>query len=413
MCGGLAPAGRFIDAAAVAIPGIRNRREPPQRTPMTTPRRSGPAPAAVLAVAAAVAAILFLGVLAARGGDVVDQLRHVWASFFPKVATSEQGARIRDLYNIVFFIAVAIFLLVEGLIVWAVVRYRRKPTDEALPPQIHGNNALEVVWTLIPTLIVGFLFFVSWQTLNTVDATTATPDVRIRAVASRFQWTFDYLSPDGQTVVYQQYAPELTVPAGKTVHLTLRSPDVIHAFFVPQFLFKRDVVPGRENNFDFTVDPADAGQTFRGQCAELCGTGHWVMQFSVKALAPADFDAWLQKQVAGANATPAPAGGTGGTGAGQAAGAALQISAQGVAYDTATLEAPANTPFTITFKNNDAGIPHNVSIHRDSPTGDEVFRGEIFSGVDARTYAVPALPAGTYAFVCSVHANMTGTLTVK
>ena len=86
---------------------------------------------------------------------------------------------------------------------------------------------------------------------------------------------------------------------------------------------------------------------------------------------------------------------------------------QGVAYDKTDLAAPANTPFQIVFTNNDAGIPHNVSIHVGSPTGQEVFKGEIFSGTDSRTYAVPALPAGTYAFVCSVHPNMTGTLTVK
>ena len=91
----------------------------------------------------------------------------------------------------------------------------------------------------------------------------------------------------------------------------------------------------------------------------------------------------------------------------------LKISAQGTAYDTDTLEAPANTPFKIEFTNNDAGIPHNVAIHKDSPTGAEVWKGEIFNGVGTRTYDVPALPAGTYGFVCSVHPNMIGTLTAK
>ena len=104
-------------------------------------------------------------------------------------------------------------------------------------------------------------------------------------------------------------------------------------------------------------------------------------------------------------ATAAPSGGTGGV--------VLKISAQGTAYDTDTLEAPANTPFKIEFTNNDAGIPHNVAIHKDSPTGAEVWKGEIFNGVGTRTYDVPALPAGTYGFVCSVHPNMIGTLTAK
>ncbi len=100
-------------------------------------------------------------------------------------------------------------------------------------------------------------------------------------------------------------------------------------------------------------------------------------------------------------------------GGGGGAAVVLKIAASGVAYDTTSLEAPANTPFQIVFTNNDAGIPHNVSIHRDQPDGAEVWKGEIFSGVDSRTYDVPALPAGTYGFVCTVHPNMTGTLTVK
>ena len=91
----------------------------------------------------------------------------------------------------------------------------------------------------------------------------------------------------------------------------------------------------------------------------------------------------------------------------------LRLTASGVAYDTDSLDAPADTPFIIAFTNNDAGIPHNVAIHKGSPTGELVWQGEIFNGVDSRTYQVPALPAGTYGFVCTVHPNMTGTLTVK
>jgi len=116
-----------------------------------------------------------------------------------------------------------------------------------------------------------------------------------------------------------------------------------------------------------------------------------------------------------ASPSPSPAGPAGSPAASAAAGASvtLSLTASGVAYDKTDLAAPANAPFAIAFANNDAGIPHNVSIHAGSATGTEVFKGEIFGGVDTRTYAVPALPAGTYAFVCSVHPNMTGTLTVK
>ena len=116
-----------------------------------------------------------------------------------------------------------------------------------------------------------------------------------------------------------------------------------------------------------------------------------------------------------ASAAPSAGGPAGSPAASAAPGAlvSLQLTASGIAYDKSTLEAPANTPFQIVFANNDAGIPHNVSIHKDSATGQEVFKGDIFNGTDTRTYNVPALPTGTYAFVCSVHANMTGTLTIK
>jgi plastocyanin/mono/diheme cytochrome c family protein len=124
---------------------------------------------------------------------------------------------------------------------------------------------------------------------------------------------------------------------------------------------------------------------------------------------------------AGASAVPsgapsaAPSGGPAASPAasGGATGTVLELTASGVAYDKAELTAPAGVPFQIKFTNNDAGIPHNVSIHKDSPTGELVWEGAIFSGVATQTYDVPALPAGTYGFVCTVHPNMTGTLTVK
>ncbi len=129
---------------------------------------------------------------------------------------------------------------------------------------------------------------------------------------------------------------------GATVQLYLFSPDVIHAFYVPQFLFKRDVVPGELNQFDFKVNEADAGQTFRGQCAELCGVGHRIMLFEVHALTGADFDAWLADKIATANATPTPAPSQEPPASGEpppsrrpgGPPATLDIAAQNIAFDT-------------------------------------------------------------------------------
>ncbi len=398
---------------------------------MASSPRTGRSSYALTAIV--IGAVLLIGVAAVvllSAGDPLGYGGRIVESLYPPAAVTAQGAKIRELYTIIFLIAVVIFFVVEGLIVWTVLRYRRKPGDDVLPAQTHGNNVAEIVWTVVPTIIVAFMFVISWQTLNEVDAVSATPETRIRAVAGQFQWKFDYLDETGDKVLYTQLLPNgagggMYVPAGRQIRLTLESPDVIHAFYVPQFLFKRDVVPGRINAFDFNVDadmagPLPEGQAFNGQCAELCGTGHSLMLFQVKALSPTDFDGWLADQVAKANATPAPppsvapgASGEPAPSGAPAAGPPLQVSAVNIQYEQSELTAPANTPFQIAFDNKDADVPHNVAIHQGTPTGQEVFMGEIITGVAQKTYDVPPLPAGAYSFVCTVHPTMTGTLTVN
>ena len=368
-----------------------------------------PSSGSIFAWIVAVIVLVGLAILLVLNGQ------QILRSFFPPAPKTAQGHAISDLYDIVFAIAAVIFFLVEGLIVWSVIRYRRKPGDDELPPQTHGHNLAEVIWTVVPTIIVFFLFFVSWQTLNSVEAHAPKPDLLVKAVAGQFQWSFQYLAPDSPPdakplfTVSAPVGPDggLTLPAGKTTHLYLSSPDVIHAFYVPQFLFKRDVIPGVVNQFDLTLDASDADQTFRGQCAELCGTGHRIMLFDVHALAPDKFDAWFQGKLTEAAATPAPP-----PSGGPAAGPTIDIAAQNVKFDKADLSAPANTPFTIHFDNRDAGTSHDVDIL--DPSGAKVFDGKDFPGPAVQDYAVPAIPAGTYKFECSIHpALMFGTLTVQ
>lgn len=359
---------------------------------------------------AALSVVLLLVVVVAF--SVLFVVSGAWQAMFPPKAATGQGREISDLYTIIMALGAVIFMLVESLIVWSVIRYRRQPGDDTLPPQTHGNNVLEVIWTIIPTAIVGFLFVISLNTLNSVDAVSATPDVQIRAVAGQFQWQFDYLAADGKTKLFTESTPlaanggGMAIPVDRNVHLQLTSPDVIHAFYVPRFLFKRDVVPGMTNNFDFTVDASEAGQTYRGQCAELCGIGHWTMLFDVLAMAPADFDAWLKQKIAAANATPAPR---------PSGEVALEITANQISYDKHELSVAAGKAFAIKFKNTDpAGVPHDIDIRQsdgktvlqDKPTVD---------GGKEVVYDYTALQPGTYTFICSVHPipAMTGTLTVK
>ena len=354
---------------------------------------------------------------------------------FPPDAASSQGQATRGIYDIVFAIGIIVFVLVEGLILYAVLRYRRRKGDDELPPQIHGNNKLEIIWTAIPIAIVLALFVVSWQTLNTIDARKESPPVRIGVVAYQWQWQFVYAPADirwedcgapenkGKCVTVigipppggdrtSWEPPTMHVPIGETVELQMHATDVIHSFYVPAFLYQRDITPRRDQVIQFL---ADREGTYRGQCTQFCGLLHHAMEFQVKVESREAFDAWLTQELT-PPPTPSPAPTTSGEPpASQAPGesATLTISAQGIAFDTDTLEVPADTPFQIVFANNDAGIPHNVAIHEGSPTGPEIWQGEIFNGVETRTYDVPALPAGTYGFVCTVHPNMTGTLTAK
>ncbi len=352
----------------------------------------------------------------------------------PPDAASSQGQAVRNLYDIVFVIGAAIFFLVEGLILFAVLRYRRRKGDDELPAQIHGNNRLEIVWTAIPIAIVLALFVLSWQTLNTIDARQQNPPVRIGVVAYQWQWQFVYAPPDirwedcgapqnkGKCVTVigvpppggdrtSWTPPQMHVPVGETVELQLHSIDVIHSFYVPAFLYQRDITPRKDQVIQFL---ADREGIYRGQCTQFCGLLHQAMEFEVVVESRDKFNAFLQDALT-PPATPTPAPSAGASGASEALGGAvtLRLTASGVAYDTDSLEAPADTPLTIAFTNNDAGIPHNVAIHKGSPTGELVWQGEIFNGVDSRTYQVPALPAGTYGFVCTVHPNMSGTLTVR
>ena len=354
-------------------------------------------------------------------------------SGLPPDAATTQGQAVRDLYNIVFLIGVAVFVFVEGLILYAVIRYRRRKGDDELPPQIHGNNKLEIIWTAIPIAIVLGLFVISWQTLNVIDAVKPNPPVRIGVVAYQWQWQFVYAPegirwedcgapenagkcvtvfgvppPGGDRTNWEP--PTMHVPVNETVELQMHATDVIHSFYVPAFLYQRDITPRKDQVIQFF---ADREGTFRGQCTQFCGLLHHVMEFQVKVESREEYNAWLtEKLTPPATPSPAPSGEPGPTAA-PGESVTLEISAQNIAFDTDTLEAPANTPFKIVFANNDAGIPHNVAIHEETPTGPEVWVGEIFNGVETRTYEVPALPAGTYGFVCTVHPNMTGTLTVR
>jgi cytochrome c oxidase subunit 2 len=216
-------------------------------------------------------------------------------------SVTDQGRVVNDLWNIFLVPAIAVAAVVWGLTTIAILRFRRRAsTPSEPPPQIAGHTRLEVVWTVIPIAIVAVLFVLTVGAVNRIYGRTD-GGIDVNVTAFRWQWQIAYPA-DGVTVVGLPDVPaEMVVPVGEPVHVTLTSPDVIHSFYVPIFLFKRDAIPGRPNTFEFTVEEEG---TYRGQCAEFCGVNHDRMAFSVRAVARADYETWLSAQRAGPGASP-------------------------------------------------------------------------------------------------------------
>mgnify|MGYP001298794913 CR=1 FL=1 len=200
---------------------------------------------------------------------------------------AEQKAR---LFDILFWMGVAVFVLVLAILILAILRGRRKAGDTAEPYQNHGNVRLEILWTVVPILLVVYIFFITVQTMNAVAAPPReNGDLTVRVIGHRWWWEFQY--PDlGITT-----ANDLIIPEDTNIHLELESVDVIHSFWVPNLSGKIDVVPGQHNTMWIR---ADNPGTFMGHCAEFCGIQHANMHFNVIAQESGGFDAWVQSQQA-------------------------------------------------------------------------------------------------------------------
>jgi len=208
---------------------------------------------------------------------------------FPHPVT-EQGQTTYDLWLGSSAAAAAVGLFVWLLIAFAGFRYRKKSED--LPRQVRYNLPIEVLYTVVPFVIIAVLFFYTAVGENKVNALTRNPDVTIGVVGEQWNWQFHYTDAGVQTTGVPGTPAQLVLPVGKRVRFVETSPDVIHSFWVPKFLFKRDVVPGRMNTFEITVTKMG---TYVGRCAELCGEKHDRMDFSVNVVSDADYQSYLTK----------------------------------------------------------------------------------------------------------------------
>lgn len=203
------------------------------------------------------------------------------------------AAQQKSLFMVVFWIAVGVFVLVEGALVFALFRFRQRRKDE-LPVQTHGNTRLEVIWTIIPALI---LAGVAVPTVGTIfQLAAAPPPGSLQVTVTGHQWWWEIEYEESGVVT----ANELHIPVGEPVLLSLESDDVLHSFSVPRLAGKQDLVPGRTETL--TIE-ADGPGVYAGECAEYCGLSHANMRFIVVAQTAEDFDAWLDGQARPA-ATP-------------------------------------------------------------------------------------------------------------
>jgi len=219
--------------------------------------------------------------------------------FLPHGVT-DQSARITNLWTGSWIAALAVGALVWGLMVWCMIAYRRKKDDVGLPEQLRYNVPIEILYTVVPLFMVAVLFFYTVRDESALMDTSTKPQVTINVIGKQWSWDFNYVEAgtfdSGQQVVLTgkpgipATLPALYLPVNKRVEFILTSRDVIHSFWVPQFLRKLDIMPGKVNRFQLT--PTEIG-TFQGKRAELCGAYHSYMLFEVKVVSQAAYDAHL------------------------------------------------------------------------------------------------------------------------
>lgn len=244
-----------------------------------------------------VVAMLLGGVFAFAGCGLFSSPQNTFAPG-GQVAADE-----KNLFLLTMWPALVIMIGVEFGLVWILWRFRRKKGDPGLPAQTHGNNKLEIAWTIAPIVLLAL--FIAPTVGGIVDlGRTPKNSLEIDVTGQRFLWTFSYPDPNGGPPI--QAPPEkseMHIPLGKTIAIKLKAIDVNHSFWVPKLAGKTDAIPGRANHMWLKGDTLG---TYEGQCAEFCGTGHAVMRFKVVVESQQDFDAWLKAQAA-AQRTDQPA----------------------------------------------------------------------------------------------------------
>lgn len=223
--------------------------------------------------------------------------------------------RVTGLWTTSWMILLVVGIITWGLILWVATVYRRRKGQTGLPVQLRYNMPIEILYTVVPLILVLGFFAFTARDQAAIEEPTENPDVQIEVYAKRWAWDFNYLNegPGGDGVFYQgiqaqeteespyidyDQLPVLYLPVGQTVEIALESRDVIHSFWVVDFLYKKDNVPGKSNYMYFT--PEKEGE-YIGKCAELCGEYHALMLFKVNVVSQAEYDNYIQSLVDAGN----------------------------------------------------------------------------------------------------------------
>ncbi len=250
-----------------------------------------------------------LGLALALVGCTQQQLR----GFLPgEPGITNHTDDITGLWVTSWIILLLIGLLVWGLTIWALIVYRRRKGQTGLPVQLRYNMPIEIFYTVVPLIfIIGFFAFTARDQAQ-IEAPTENPDVQVQVFGKRWAWDFNYqnVGPNAKGVYSQgvqaeeipetpfidyDALPVLYLPVGKSVALNIESRDVVHSFWVPEFLYKKDMIPGKSNYIYFT--PLKEGE-YMGKCAELCGEYHSLMLFKVKVVSESEYEAYIDSLAA-------------------------------------------------------------------------------------------------------------------
>lgn len=249
-----------------------------------------------IAAVVGVVGVLFLGWLLIRNIGLPEGR--------PLTTLSPQGEKAQDIQNLiipVFIVAGLVFIIIEVGIIWMVARFRRNKDDKDgvnEPEQVHGNTPLEIGWTIVPALLLAVLAVFNVQTIVAMDDHSADA-VQVKVIGQQWWWEYRYdLDNDGKDDIIT--ATEAAIPVGRDAVFSIQSNDVIHSFWIPALNGKKDAMPGRTHQL---VLQANKAGVYQGQCTEFCGLSHGVMRMQVKALPPAEYQAWL-KQMTSVPAQP-------------------------------------------------------------------------------------------------------------